>query len=305
VTPGISGIGERGFRMNYIAPFKKTFSITRRYKYLWILGFFTALLHSGNILFTPRDGRIVLRLFTVVFTPSSLFLAACLFALGVVSVLSIGAVMQAGLIRAVYRSGTDSPLSLSLSWSDGLTFWGRTAGFVCMKSVMIFSILYAVSVLPRAILIDNTAVRIVFSFFTCVAAILLLLILLAVFFASTYGMRILVVEQNTIVNAFRSGLAFFLSHIRESLVSGLFYLLIAVAAAAVCALVLGVYILCSVVCSIVDVTLGLTAALLLPALVVIPALVIFWGIFGSLRDTFWTLTFIELRENAHAPERHT
>jgi len=282
--------------MNYNVLFNNTFTFCIRHKSLWLLGFFTALLHLGNHAYTVsiKLSLIPLRIFTI--SDTSLMYVAYAVSLISVILIFIGSIAQAALILNARTLREKGKFNFAETWRSGAGYWVKIMGFALIKIAVFSSILITFNELPDRLFFGNPLLNYMGMFLLIVIKGSFICVLTTAAFVSTYGMRFLILKNLNILQAIKSGLNLFLNSIIYSLGAGFLYSALLVIFLLVLLFISTLILLIPVLVCFIDIILGIKVLSTVLFLLILPMLLLFWGITGAARDIFWTIAYLQCSE---------
>lgn len=299
--------------MDYLAVLREAASITWRFKFLWLFGFFVALTSGGsgggwnfynfsNFTTDTSDHQfrqgvsqvlnfisihwgiiIILGIFIILFWFLLLFLSLT---------------SQAAIISSIGKIENKQETNLKESFRRGIHYFWRVLGLFILIGLPFF-ILSLFIVIPLILWLVSGNLSFLPLFVGILFLSILLIILLAFFigFISRYALRLIVLKDEKVIASLSSGFQLFFAKWKESLIIWLLLLAIGIGVGIILFLA-ALFLFIPAIAFVILAFATKKMLLLIPglglALIAILLLLILQGIYQVFYSNTWTLTFLNL-----------
>jgi hypothetical protein len=304
--------------MNYLDLIKDAFWITLRNRYLWFFGFFAGAgggglnfsFPSGSGGFDGENGRQagaapVLAAQQTAFDNVALIVALVVLVLLILLVFVIlYLISQGALAESVAALDRGERRRFWSAWRAGVSnFWpvlGQVLLFILIGAGLLLVIAIPVVALILGIFAtDSTGLQILFAVLAALIAIgLLIVVFIPLVIVSQFALRELVVGGERVFASIGGGYRLFRRNLGRSLLVWLIQLVLMFAAGialVIAAILLGLVLFIPTI--ILAVAEYATAAILtgvVAGLILLPILLVAFGILGTFNHSYWTLAYLRL-----------
>jgi len=303
---------------------RRALSITWRNKFLWVFGFFVALLGTGGeleVIFRDwsrykdvsqtynavqdlyRSGFINFvfnnfKTFLVQY-PVQTLLILLIFLAVIVFIIWFIVISQAGLIFNVKEMTEQKRASFNLGYRAGLKHFGNVLAFNIIAKLLVYVILFVFS-LPLLAIFLKTDSKIITNIFFVLALFILIPLNIVISFIIRYAIFYLVKEERKFWDALRQGWKLFLKNWLLSIEMAALILLVGLAAGLMLVLVIIFVAAPFALIAFLTVVFNIKTALwvfVVICLIVVTLLIIIAGaVFSTFQYTAWILFFLALQE---------
>lgn len=301
---------------------RQSWQIMLRFKYLWLFGFFAALLGAGgelqvlisNVLFvgdSPEtligiQGIFSTGLLGVLFTNFKDFLTgSTLEAILFLLVFIVGAVMaiwliitsQGALYDGVSRILKGKKVNIAQGYKAGATYFGRILSLNVISAVVIYGLLTIISLpIILVLLLKSTETGILL--FVLFSFLILILFALPIIFIVKYAMLYAVVHDHSLWQSLSAGWNLFKKNVLATLEMAILIFVLSIASGLALLIVLAFlsvpFILLGMLAIIFNTPFALSIVIVLGFIVIGIAIIMYGALFSTFRYSAWTLFFHRL-----------
>ncbi len=305
----------------YRSLLKETWQICRKYKFLWIFGFFSILLSSGGeinlflkVLQPGLKRHFLFNIFNLLIklisfqslleslkTPSFIYLLSFIILL-FLSLTFVSLVSRASIVNAVSKEKRKEKPKFSSTLQQGIkNFWPVLGLYILALIIIILS--FSISSLPFYLSYssgNNLENSWGLKLFLILFFFLFIPLLFIISFVTHFALCDIVIYKNNILKSFKNGIKLFFNNWLISLESAFLIFLIELIIGTIFLLTTwGIASLLGFVKNIFILTNFSLGIISIPLLFFITSTIIFillTAIFGLFQNTYWTLLFLKLNK---------